>query len=86
MLPQSSGIETDPALADVVGFLEACRIRMIELIEAGTMGLLDEDILELCLKTNDVLNRTLDAEMVFYIIYYIILFIFWRFTYIYIYI
>jgi hypothetical protein len=65
MLPLSPGVQTDPALAEVVGFLEACRVRMIELIEAGAMGLLDEDILEFCLKTNDVLNRTLDAEMVY---------------------
>ena len=65
MLPQSPGISTDSALQDVVGFLEACRDRLMELIEAGTMGLLDDDILEQCLRINDALNKTLDAEAVY---------------------
>jgi hypothetical protein len=64
MLPQSPGIATDSALQDVVGFLEACRGRLMELIEAGTMGLLDDDVLELCLRTTDALNKTLEAESV----------------------
>lgn len=64
MLPESPGIASDPALAEVVGYLEACRDRLMDLIEAGTMGMLDEEVLELCLKTNDVVCRTLEAEMV----------------------
>lgn len=64
MLPESPGIASDPALAEVVGFLEACRTRLMDLIEAGTMGMLEEDVLELALKTNDVVNKTLEAEMV----------------------
>lgn len=64
MLPESKGIATDVALSEVVGYLEACRTRLMDLIEAGTMGMLDEDVLELALKTNDVVNRTLEAEMV----------------------
>ena len=35
MLVESPGIHEDEALADVIGFLEACRDRMAELIEAG---------------------------------------------------
>lgn len=62
MLPQSPGIQSDEALAEVVGFLEACRDRMIDLIEAGTQGLLDEDLFASCLRVNDALLRTLDAE------------------------
>ena len=64
ILPESPGISSDPALAEVVGYLEACRDRLMDLIEAGTMGMLDEDVLEQCLKTNDVVCRTLEAEMV----------------------
>jgi hypothetical protein len=45
MLAESPGIDEDDALADVIGYLEACRDRMAELIEAGTHGLLGEDML-----------------------------------------
>jgi hypothetical protein len=45
MLVESPGIDTDDALADVIGYLEACRDRMAELIEAGAHGLLGEEIL-----------------------------------------
>lgn len=69
MLPApGSGPERDDALLDVLGFLEACSTRMHELIEAGTVGLLDEDLLEVCLKVNDALHKTLDAERVRFII------------------
>jgi hypothetical protein len=57
--------DRDDALLDVLGFLEACGARIHELIEAGTVGLLEEDLLELCLKVNDALHRTLDAERVY---------------------
>lgn len=45
MLRESPGIEHDDALADVIGYLEACKDRMTELIEAGAHGLLGEDML-----------------------------------------
>ena len=45
MLQESPGIDKDDALADVIGYLEACRDRMTELIEAGAHGLLGEDML-----------------------------------------
>lgn len=64
MLLESPGISSDEALAEVVGFLEACRDRMPELIEAGTHGLLGEDLLGLCLKANDAILKTLEAEKV----------------------
>ena len=38
MLLESPGIEEDDALAEVIGFLEACRDRMADVIEAGTQG------------------------------------------------
>ncbi|CAE7608724.1 TOL1, partial [Symbiodinium microadriaticum] len=62
MLPESPGIQQDEILAEVVGFLEACQERMIDLIETGTQGLLAEDVFELCLRVNDALLRTLEAE------------------------
>jgi hypothetical protein len=63
-LPQSPGIQHDEILAEVIGFLEACQERMFDLIEAGTQGLLSEDIFELCLRVNDAVLRTLEAEKV----------------------
>lgn len=62
MLLESPGIREDEALAEVIGFLEACRDRMSDVIEAGTQGLLDEDLLGLSLKTNDAILKTLEAE------------------------
>lgn len=64
MLQVSPGIDEDETLADVVGFLEACRDRMAEVIEAGTQGLLGEELFALCLKVNDAVLRTLEAERV----------------------
>ena len=37
MLLESPGIAQDEALSEVVGFLEACRDRIIDIIEAGSM-------------------------------------------------
>ena len=37
MLQESPGIAEDEALSEVVGFLEACRDRIIDLVEAGSM-------------------------------------------------
>ena len=62
MLAHSPGIAQDPALAEVIGFLEACKPRMVDVIEAGMMSLLNEELLELALKVNDDLLRTLEAE------------------------
>lgn len=62
MLRESPGIQQDEALAEVVGFLEACRDRMIDVIEAGSQGLLAEDLFEKCLRVNDAILRTLEAE------------------------
>lgn len=64
MLQVSPGIEQDEALADVIGFLEACRDRMVDVIEAGTQGLLGEELFSQCLKVNDAILRTLEAERV----------------------
>lgn len=60
----SGGIEVDEILAEVIGFLEACRDRLAELIESGTNGMLNEEIFSECLKTNDKVLRTLEAEKV----------------------
>ena len=62
MLIESPGIREDEALAEVIGFLEACRDRMSDVIEAGTQGVLDEDLLALSLKANDAILKTLEAE------------------------
>lgn len=66
MLPQSPGIASDDLLAEVVGFLEACKERLIDLVEVGTQGLLDEATFAMCLKVNDALLRTLEAEKVWW--------------------
>ncbi|CAM9649689.1 unnamed protein product [Ectocarpus fasciculatus] len=62
MLPESAGVDKDPAMSEVVGFLEACRPRMVDLVEAGVGGALGEDTFAKCLQINDALLRTLDAE------------------------
>lgn len=62
MLPESPGIETDDALAEVVGFLEACKPRMVDLIECGMQGMLGEDLVSQTLQINDDLLKTLEAE------------------------
>lgn len=58
MLPESPGIEHDETLAEVIGFLEACQPRMVDLVEAGMMGMLDEELLSIALQVNDDLIKT----------------------------
>jgi len=62
MLPHSPGIASDDALAEIVGFLEACKPRMDALVEAGLQGVLGEEMLAHCLKVSTDLQATLDAE------------------------
>lgn len=50
MLPESAGVDKDPAFSEVVGFLEACRPRMVDLVEAGVSGALGEDTFAKCLQ------------------------------------
>lgn len=69
MLPQAQAQGGDDLLREVVGFLEACQDRMLELIEAGMAGaeggaVLSEEVFEQCLRVNDALTRTLEAEKV----------------------
>ena len=62
-LREGKKIDHDEALNKIVGFLEACRDRMADLVEAGTFGLLTEDIFAKVLKVNDALIKTLEAEL-----------------------
>ena len=39
---------------------------MADVIEAGTQGLLNEELLAKCFRANDAIFRTLDAEKVTY--------------------
>ena len=64
MMQVSPGIAEDETLADVIGFLEAVRDRMGDLIDAGAQGVLGEEIFALCLKVNEAVFRTLEAERV----------------------
>eukprot|EP00957_Ditylum_brightwellii_P011305 855153-Ditylum_brightwellii.AAC.1 len=51
----------DEALLAVVGFLEACVPRMVELVDAAAQGALSqESTLERCLEVNDALLKTLE--------------------------
>jgi len=47
------------AFLGVIGFLEACAPRMVELVEAATQGVLRESTLEKCLEINDRLLKVL---------------------------
>ena len=52
----------EDGLGDVVGFLEACRDRMPDLIDAGAQGQMSEVLFAKALACNDAVQRTLDAE------------------------
>jgi len=64
MLRPSDGskvhIDSNDALLSVIGFLEACVPRMIELIDAGAQGALAEETMVKCLEVNDALCQTLE--------------------------
>ena len=65
MLSHSTTLDSNEALLQVIGFLEACVPRMVELIEAAAMGDLSESTLEECLSVNDKLTNILgDVERV----------------------
>ena len=60
---QSVAGSSDEALLGVIGFLEACAPRMVELIEAAAQGALQEATLIECLEVNDRLTKVLgDCE------------------------
>ena len=50
---------SDEALLGVIGFLEACESRMIELVEVAAQGSLQSDTLMRCLEVNDSLIKVL---------------------------
>lgn len=58
-LLQTSSGATQELLA-VVGFLEACQPRMVELVEAAAQGALSEHVLMECLDVNDRLTNILN--------------------------
>ncbi len=60
MLNESgASIDTNEALLAVIGFLEACVPRMVELIDVAAQGALQEATFEKCLLVNDRLTNTL---------------------------
>ena len=56
----SSSYSDDEALLTVIGYLEACVPRMVELIEAAAQGALKASTFEECLLVNDRLTNVLD--------------------------
>ena len=56
-----SDVDKNEALLGVIGFLEACAPRMVQLIEAGMIGALKESTVEKILMENDRLQTTLEA-------------------------
>ncbi|KAL7484619.1 hypothetical protein ACHAW6_010255 [Cyclotella cf. meneghiniana] len=54
-----SSIDANESLLSVIGFLEACVPRMVELIEAAASGALAEETFEECLLVNDRLTHVL---------------------------
>ena len=52
-------LKTSDAMLAVVGFLEACAPRMVELVEAAAQGALSEDVFAQCLDVNDRLQKQL---------------------------
>mmetsp|Transcript_16752 Transcript_16752/g.47923 ORF Transcript_16752/g.47923 Transcript_16752/m.47923 type:complete len:178 (+) Transcript_16752:59-592(+) len=47
------------AMLAVIGFLEACAPRMVELVEAAATGILSEEVFAECLSSNDRLQKLL---------------------------
>ena len=63
MLPNSPGIKDDEAMSEVVGFLEACRPRLANLVEVGLAGGLgDADTVAHLLAVNDAVQQVLADE------------------------
>jgi len=63
MLPNSPGIRDDEAMSEVVGFLEACRPRLANLVEVGLAGGLgDADTVAHLLAVNDAVQQVLADE------------------------
>jgi hypothetical protein len=52
-------VKNHEALLSVIGFLEACAPRMVELVEAAAQGALNGNVLETCLQVNDRLLKQL---------------------------
>lgn len=52
-------LKNNEALLSVIGFLEACGPRMVELVEAAAQGALSEEVLMECLSVNDRLLKLL---------------------------
>ncbi len=63
MLVNSSSPATDEALLAVIGFLEACAPRLLDLIDAGASGVLEEETLMKCLSVNDALTSLLAGDV-----------------------
>jgi hypothetical protein len=57
--PAPSVRNSDDVLRQVIGFLEACAPRMVELVEAAAQGALSEPVLMQCLEINDRLTKQL---------------------------
>ena len=52
-------VQTNPTLLQVIGFIEACAPRMVELVEAAAQGALQEEALMKALAVNDRLTKLL---------------------------
>lgn len=71
LMLQAPSQAIDDAIAEVIGFLEACKERMMDLIEAGSHGLLGEELFGMCLQVNDVVIKTIAAyEVVQFFVYF----------------
>mgnify|MGYP005856048135 CR=1 FL=1 len=55
----SPSVKNHEALLQVIGFLDACAPRMVELVEAAAQGALSGSVLETCLGVNDRLLKQL---------------------------
>ena len=53
--------ESSDSLVEVVCFLEACQQRLPEIVEAGTMGMLCDELLCECIAVNDAVANTISS-------------------------
>jgi len=62
LLKHSPGIADDPELASTIGFLEASRDRVQDILLAGQHGMISEELLKHAMYVLVAIQRALDAE------------------------
>lgn len=52
-------VRKDATIMSLIGFIEACSVRMVQLVEAAAQGFVSEPVLVKCLEVNDRLTKVM---------------------------